>query len=90
MTTPRISTIPSFPRLTLQRLDSLIDGYLTTLLEHTDEVKLADFTKLVELRHRIKPEETPSAGPQQFADAARGDEIPLDDPIERRGEEPQA
>lgn len=90
MTASRFGTIPSFPHLTLQRLDSLIDGYLSTLLERTDEVKLADFTKLVELRHRIKPEETPSSEPQQLADAARVDKIPLDGSIESRGEEPLA
>ncbi len=90
MTASRFRTIPSFPQLTLHRLDTLIDGYLSTLLERTDEVKLADFTKLVELRHRIKPEETPSSEPQQLADAARADKIPLNGSIESRGEEPPA
>ena len=74
----------------LNRLDRLIDGYLTTLLERTDDVKLTDFAKLVELRHRISPAEDPTRPAWHAIESARAEHLPNSTTPQAGGEEPPA
>ena len=75
MTVPRIKPATTVAKIDLDRLDNLIKGYLSTLLEHTEDVKLADFTKLVELRHRIDQPAEPSKDTIGQINSARADKL---------------
>lgn len=90
MTNARLKSAAFSTAIDLIRLDSLIDGYLTTLLERTDDVKLTDFTKLVELRHRITPAEGPTRPAWPSIESARAAQLPKPTTDENREEESPA
>jgi hypothetical protein len=90
MTIARLKSAAFSTAIDLIRLDSLINGYLTTLLERTDDVKLTDFTKLVELRHRITPAEDPTRSVWPAIESARADQLPKPTTDENREEESPA
>ena len=75
MTVVRIKPTATVAKIDLDRLDNLIKGYLSTLLEHTDDIKLNDFTRLVELRHRIDQPAEPSKDTHGQINSARADKL---------------
>ncbi len=75
MTLPRIKPAATVAKIDLDRLDNLIKGYLSTLLDHTEDIKLSDFTRLVELRHRIDQPAEPSSNTFGQINSARADQL---------------
>jgi hypothetical protein len=75
MTVARSKQTATVAKIDLDRLDNLIKGYLSTLLEHTEDIKLSDFTRLVELRHRIDQPAEPSNDSLGQINSARTDQL---------------
>lgn len=74
------------PLVDLDKLDLLIDVCLTGLIDRTEEAKLPDFVKLVELRHRIDPLQADQNSSMDQINNAREDALPMTSDIPSRGE----
>lgn len=74
------------PLVNLDKLDLLIDIYLTDLIDRSEDVKLCDFVRLVDLRHRIDPVSSEKADPMQQVNSARERLLPMNGVTENEGD----
>ena len=69
------------PLVDLDKLDLLIDICLTGLIDRSEDTKLPDFVRLVELRHRIEPLPNEKSNDLDQIDKSRAEQLPCGDSL---------